>query len=172
MTETPARAATSASFTLRPFVTRNPPFPPQQPRWPLHAHMLPHRARLEGALPKRGLTALRWLAMILLIRFSSDTDHISTLEEPWAQAPLRRGTHASRTSWPDQGDGPVDRSALSAFSLTACGGDDGGGSESTEVTVWLSLDQSIVDGLQPAVDAKAAAQGITVKLEKVKRSTS
>jgi alpha-glucoside transport system substrate-binding protein len=57
--------------------------------------------------------------------------------------------------------------ALSAFTLTACGGDDGGGSESTSVTVWLSLDQSIVDGLQKAVDTKAAAEGITIKLEKV-----
>jgi len=57
--------------------------------------------------------------------------------------------------------------ALSTFTLTACGGDDGGGAGSTEVTVWLSLDQSIVDGLQAAVDEKAAAEGITVKLEKV-----
>ena len=57
--------------------------------------------------------------------------------------------------------------ALSSFTLTACGGDDGGGSDDTSVTVWLSLDQSIVDGLQTAVNEKAAAQGITVKLEKV-----
>jgi len=57
---------------------------------------------------------------------------------------------------------------LAATGLAACGGDDGGGgSSSKNVTVWLSLDQATIDGLKKAVDTKASAEGITVKLQKV-----
>ena len=56
-----------------------------------------------------------------------------------------------------------------AGGLAACGGDDGGGSGDgdDEVTIWMSLDQPVVDGIQEQIDAKAEAEGITVKVERV-----
>lgn len=53
---------------------------------------------------------------------------------------------------------------------TACGGDDGGGGGDTDdksVTIWMSLDQSVVDGIQTQMDAKAAEAGIDVTIERV-----
>lgn len=54
-----------------------------------------------------------------------------------------------------------------AATLAACGGDDGGGEADGEVTIWMSLDQSVVDGLQKQIDAKAEEAGITVNIERV-----
>lgn len=54
---------------------------------------------------------------------------------------------------------------------TACGGDEGGGGGGSDdggpVSIWMSLDQSVVDGLQTQMDAKAAEAGIEVKIERV-----
>jgi len=55
------------------------------------------------------------------------------------------------------------------------GGDDeepaaeGGGGEvaGSEVTIWTSVDQPVVDGLQEAIDPKAEELGMTITLEKV-----
>ena len=45
--------------------------------------------------------------------------------------------------------------ALAAsLGLTACGGDDGGGSDSDTVTIWSSVDQPVQDGLQKALDGR------------------
>jgi alpha-glucoside transport system substrate-binding protein len=53
--------------------------------------------------------------------------------------------------------------ALAAsLSLTACGGDDGGGSDSNTVTIWSSMDQPVTDGLIKALEAKVKGDGITV----------
>jgi ABC-type glycerol-3-phosphate transport system substrate-binding protein len=60
--------------------------------------------------------------------------------------------------------------ALAAsLSLTACGGDSGGGSDSKTVTIWSSIDQPVQDGLLKALEAKLKANGddITVDWQKV-----
>jgi len=61
--------------------------------------------------------------------------------------------------------------ATTALTLTAaaCGGDDGGsgGDDGGPVTIWMSLDQPVVDGIQTQMDAKAAEAGIEVKIERV-----
>lgn len=62
--------------------------------------------------------------------------------------------------------------AATALSLTAaaCGGggdDAAGGGESEAVTIWMSLDQSVVDGLQKQMDVKAQEAGIDVTIERV-----
>jgi len=57
--------------------------------------------------------------------------------------------------------------ALSAFSLTACGGDDGGGADDKKVTVWMSVDPLVFDGLKKEITKQATAQGITVEVQKV-----
>jgi alpha-glucoside transport system substrate-binding protein len=61
--------------------------------------------------------------------------------------------------------------ATTALTLTvaACGGDDGGsgGDDGGAVTIWMSLDQSVVDGIQKQMDVKAAEAGIEVKIERV-----
>jgi len=57
--------------------------------------------------------------------------------------------------------------ALSAFTLTACGGDDGGGADDKNVTVWMSVDPLVFDGLQKEITKQASAQGITVDLQRV-----
>ncbi|HET9996192.1 MAG TPA: ABC transporter substrate-binding protein [Nocardioides sp.] len=56
-----------------------------------------------------------------------------------------------------------------SLGLTACGGDDGGGSDSTTVTIWSSVDQPVQDGLLKALEAKIDAGGddITVDWQKV-----
>jgi alpha-glucoside transport system substrate-binding protein len=56
-----------------------------------------------------------------------------------------------------------------AMSLAACGGDDGGGSDSDTVTIWSSVDQPVQDGLLKALEAKIDAGGdnITVDWQKV-----
>ena len=54
--------------------------------------------------------------------------------------------------------------------LTAAGcGDDGGGGggDDNTVTIWSSLDQPVQDGLEKALVAKAEAEDITIKWEKV-----
>ena len=48
-----------------------------------------------------------------------------------------------------------------SLSLTACGGDDGGGSDSNTVTIWTSVDQPVQDGLQKALEAKLKAAATT-----------
>lgn len=63
--------------------------------------------------------------------------------------------------------------ATSAVVLTAaaCGGDDDGGTSSQKdddkVTIWMSLDQSVVDGLQTQMEKMAADEGIEVTIERV-----
>lgn len=60
--------------------------------------------------------------------------------------------------------------AAAALALTAaaCGGDDGGsGGDGGAVTIWMSLDQSVVDGIQKQMDVKAEEAGIEVKIERV-----
>ena len=61
--------------------------------------------------------------------------------------------------------------ATTALTLTAaaCGGDDGGsgGDDGGAVTIWMSLDQSVVDGIQKQMDIKAEEAGIDVKIERV-----
>lgn len=56
-----------------------------------------------------------------------------------------------------------------SLSLTACGGDDGGGSDDGTVTIWSSVDQPVQDGLLKALEAKIDAGGddITVDWQKV-----
>lgn len=60
---------------------------------------------------------------------------------------------------------------VTSLALTAaCGGDGGGEGEGDgggPVTVWMSLDQSVVDGLQKQIDTMAKDAGITVKIERV-----
>ena len=60
--------------------------------------------------------------------------------------------------------------AAAALSLTAasCGGDSGSGSDDGgAVTIWMSLDQTVVDGITKQMDAKAADAGIEVNIERV-----
>jgi len=56
-----------------------------------------------------------------------------------------------------------------SLSLTACGGDSGGGSNSKTVKIWSSVDQPVQDGLLKALEAKISAggDGITVDWQKV-----
>ena len=57
--------------------------------------------------------------------------------------------------------------ASMSVSLAACGGDGGSASDSKEVTIWASVDQSVLDGLEKALAPKAKEAGITVKWSKV-----
>jgi alpha-glucoside transport system substrate-binding protein len=60
--------------------------------------------------------------------------------------------------------------ALSAATLTACGGGGnggGGGTDDKKVTVWMSVDPLVFDGLQKEITKEASAQGITVDVQKV-----
>ncbi|MDR7252561.1 alpha-glucoside transport system substrate-binding protein [Nocardioides sp. BE266] len=59
--------------------------------------------------------------------------------------------------------------AALALTTTGCLGDSGGGGggDSNTVTVWMSVDQPIVDGFQEHLDKLAADTDLTVKLEKV-----
>ena len=41
-----------------------------------------------------------------------------------------------------------------SLGLTACGGDDGGGSDTGTVTIWSSVDQPVQDGLLKSLEAK------------------
>ena len=56
-----------------------------------------------------------------------------------------------------------------SLTLVGCGGDDGGGSDSSTVTIWSSVDQPVQDGLLKALEAKIDAGGddITVDWQKV-----
>jgi ABC-type glycerol-3-phosphate transport system substrate-binding protein len=54
-----------------------------------------------------------------------------------------------------------------SLSLTACGGDDGGGSDSDTVTIWSSVDQPVQDGLLKSLESKLEGEGITVDWQKV-----
>lgn len=60
--------------------------------------------------------------------------------------------------------------AASALALTAaaCGSNSGSGSgDGGPVTIWMSLDQSVVDGIQKQMDIAAKDAGIEVKIERV-----
>ena len=60
--------------------------------------------------------------------------------------------------------------AATALTLTAaaCGGGSGSGSDDGgPVTIWMSLDQTVTDGIQKQMDAKAKEAGIEVKIERV-----
>jgi len=62
--------------------------------------------------------------------------------------------------------------ATGALVLTAaaCGGDSGSTSsqkDDDKVTIWMSLDQSVVDGLQTQIDKLAADEGLEVTIERV-----
>ena len=54
-----------------------------------------------------------------------------------------------------------------SLSLTACGGDDGGGSDGDTVTIWSSIDKPVQDGLLKSLEAKVEGDGITVDWKKV-----
>jgi alpha-glucoside transport system substrate-binding protein len=54
-----------------------------------------------------------------------------------------------------------------AGGLAACGGDDGEGEGDDEVTIWMSLDQPVVDAIQEQVTKAAEEEGITVTVERV-----
>jgi alpha-glucoside transport system substrate-binding protein len=55
-----------------------------------------------------------------------------------------------------------------AFTATAClSSDDEGGDESKTVTVWTSMDQPVVDGIEEVLIPQAKEDGITVKMERV-----
>ncbi|WP_203337894.1 ABC transporter substrate-binding protein [Nocardioides limicola] len=53
-----------------------------------------------------------------------------------------------------------------ALGLAACGGN-GGETSSGQVTIWMSLDETVVDGLTEEIMAKAEEAGIDVKVERV-----
>ena len=57
--------------------------------------------------------------------------------------------------------------ALMSLSLAACGGGDSGSSNDKSVTIWTSMDQPVVDGLEKTLAEKAKAEGITVKWQRV-----
>jgi alpha-glucoside transport system substrate-binding protein len=61
--------------------------------------------------------------------------------------------------------------AAAALTLTAaCGGGDGGGSGGSDdknVTIFASMDQPVIDGLQKVTDQKAKDAGITIKWQRV-----
>ena len=60
--------------------------------------------------------------------------------------------------------------AAAALALTAaaCGGDDGsGGDDGGAVTIWMSLDQSVVDGIDKQMQIAAEEAGIEVNIERV-----
>ena len=57
-----------------------------------------------------------------------------------------------------------------SFTLAACGSDNGGGGGGAgdkNVTVWMSVDPLVFDGLQKEIVKEASAQGITVDVQKV-----
>jgi alpha-glucoside transport system substrate-binding protein len=54
-----------------------------------------------------------------------------------------------------------------AGGLAACGADDGEGDGDDEVTIWMSLDQPVIDGIQKQVDIQAEEEGITITIERV-----
>jgi alpha-glucoside transport system substrate-binding protein len=57
---------------------------------------------------------------------------------------------------------------LASSGLAACGSSGGsGGSDSKTVTIWLSLDQPVIDGFKKQLDPQAKKQGITVVWKKV-----
>ena len=60
-------------------------------------------------------------------------------------------------------------SATVALTLTGClaGGGDEEGDSANEVLVWASMDPPVIEGLQAALDKRAEAEGITVKIEAV-----
>ena len=57
--------------------------------------------------------------------------------------------------------------ASMSMSLAACGGDGDSASDSKEVTIWASMDQPVIDGLEKALAPKAKEAGLTVKWSKV-----
>jgi alpha-glucoside transport system substrate-binding protein len=59
--------------------------------------------------------------------------------------------------------------AVLSLTLAACAGDSGsgGGEADGEVTIWTSMDQPIIDGLEASLAPKAEEAGIEVKWEKV-----
>jgi alpha-glucoside transport system substrate-binding protein len=55
-----------------------------------------------------------------------------------------------------------------ALTAAACGGDDGGsGDDGGPVTIWMSLDQSVVDGIDKQMQIAAEEAGIEVNIERV-----
>ncbi|RYC09552.1 ABC transporter substrate-binding protein [Nocardioides zhouii] len=58
--------------------------------------------------------------------------------------------------------------ATLALTAAACGGDDSSGSDDGgAVTIWMSLDATVVEGLQKQIDIAAKEAGIEVKIERV-----
>ena len=61
----------------------------------------------------------------------------------------------------------VAATAVMSMGLAACGGGGSGGSDDETVTIWTSMDQPIVDGLEKSLAEKADAAGIEVEWERV-----
>lgn len=61
----------------------------------------------------------------------------------------------------------VATAAAMATALAGCGDDGGSGDSDGEVTIWMSLDQPVVDGIQTQLDAAAADEGLTINVERV-----
>jgi alpha-glucoside transport system substrate-binding protein len=115
--------------------------------------------------------------MILLIRFSSEVYHMQVrigspiealLDGPARNAPPQHTRRTPRMRFPVKKSTTLLGVAAFAASLglTACGGDDGGGSDSDTVTIWSSVDQPVQDGLLKALEAKLGGD-VTVDWQKV-----
>jgi alpha-glucoside transport system substrate-binding protein len=103
--------------------------------------------------------------MILLIRFSSEVYHMplrigspieALMDGPARKAPPQHTRRTPRMRFPVKKSTTLLGVAAFAASLglTACGGGDGGGSDSDTVTIWSSVDQPVQDGLLKSLEAK------------------
>jgi len=61
----------------------------------------------------------------------------------------------------------VSLALVAAGSIAACGGGSGSSSDSKTVTIWTSVDQPVLDGLEAQINPEADKQGITIKWSKV-----
>ena len=178
--ETPARAATSLRVGLLDLGTCQPPCPGFGPsESALGSSQFARMSEQPTAVTflDRCLTPASHAAMILLIRFSSEVYHMrlrigspieALLDGPARKAPPQHTRRTPRMRFPvKKSTTLLGVAALAAsLSLTACGGDDGGGSDSDTVTIWSSVDQPVQDGLLKALEAKLGGD-VTVDWQKV-----
>ena len=179
--ETPARAATSLRVGLLDLATCQPPCPGFGPsESALGSSQFARMSEQPAAVVflDRCLTPASHAAMILLIRFSSEVYHMplrigspieALLDGPARKAPPQHTRRTPRMRFPvKKSTIPARRRGCRrlAMSLAACGGDDGGGSDSDTVTIWSSVDQPVQDGLLKALEAKLGGD-VTVDWQKV-----